>query len=165
MNIFDAVENGDLESLKKLVSGGANVEAKSNFGNTPLICASINGHLEIVKYLIEEHNANVEAKDNYGYTPLIWASVYGSLEIMKYLIEECNANVEVKNKYGETPLIRASELSRLEIVKCLIENGANYEELLERLEERGNNERREQLEKIILEVADTRVKFITSDKY
>jgi len=55
--------------------------------------------------------------------------------------------------------------SHSEIVKFLIENGANYEELIERLEKRGDNEKRDQLEKIISEVADTRVKFITSDKY
>jgi len=50
----------------------------------------------------------------------------------------------------------------LEIVKYLIENGANYEELIEKLEKRGKIENREQLEKIILEVADARIKFITS---
>jgi len=52
-----------------------------------------------------------------------------------------------------------------EIVKYLIEEGANYEELLERLEEDGDIEKEDELEEIILEVADSRVKFITSDKY
>jgi len=165
MIIFNVVIRGDLESLKKLVSEGADVEAKNIYGETPLICASWCGQIEIVKYLIEECNANVEAENNFGNTPLIRASIVGHFEIVKYLIEEHKANVEAKNKYGETPLIRASELSRLEIVKCLIENGANYEELLERLEKEGDIKRRDQLEKIILEVADSRIKFITSDKY
>jgi len=131
MNIFDVVGSGDLESLKKLVSGGA----------------------------------NVEAKDKYGNTPLIYASRLGFLEIVKYLIEECNANVNVKNRDESTPLITASINGHLEIVKYLIENGANYEELLESLEEQGHEDERNELEKIILEVADTRIKFITSDKY
>jgi len=167
MDIFEVIREGNLEYLKKLVSEGANVEAKNNFGNTPLSIASGYGQFEIVKYLIEEHNANVEAKNSVGFgaTPLIYASLNGHLEIVKYLIEECNANVEAKNNYGETPLLYASIYGRLEIVKYLIENGANYEELIERLEKRGDNEKREQLEKIILEVADSRVKFITSDKY
>ena len=32
-------------------------------GNTSLICASQNGHLEVVKYLIDKR-ANIESKDN-----------------------------------------------------------------------------------------------------
>jgi len=131
MNIFEVIENGDLETLKKLVSRGADVEAKNKYGETPLILASEFGHLEIVKCLIEKCNANVESKDNHGNTPLILASGYGYLEI----------------------------------VKCLIENGANYEELLESLEEQGHVDERNEFERIILEVADTRIKFITSDRY
>jgi len=155
MEILEVVIRGDLESLKKLVSEGADVETKDIYGDSPLIYASRYGYLEIVKYLIEECNASVEAG-----APLIYASIYGHLGIVKYLIEECNANVEAKNKYGNTPLIYASMYGHLGIVKYLIENGANYEELIEKLEKRGKIENREQLEKIILEVADTRVKFI-----
>ena len=33
--------------------------------STSLICASIKGHLPVVKLLLE-HNANIEAGDNYG---------------------------------------------------------------------------------------------------
>jgi len=132
MDIVEVViREGDLESLKKLVSEGTDVEAENGYDFTPLILASANGHFEIVKYLIEK----------------------------------CEANVEAKNKDRNTPLCRASGFGHLEIVKYLIENGANYEELIERLEKRGDNEKRDQLEKIILEVADSRVKFITSDKY
>jgi len=165
MDIFIVVIRGDLESLKKLVSEGSNVEIEDDWGRTPLIYASKNGRLEIMKYLIEECNANVEAKDKLGYTPLMRASMYDHFEIVKYLIEEHNANVEAKSNNGNTPLMWASELSRLEIVKYFIENRANYEELLERLEKEGDIKRRDQLEKIILEVADSRIKFITSDKY
>jgi len=165
MNIFEVVREGDLESLKKLFSGGVDVETKDIYGETSLFYASKYGRFKIVKYLIEECNANVEAKDEFKYTPLSWASDCGRFKIVKYLIEKCNANVETKDIHGNTPLIMAFWWSHSEIVKFLIENGANYEELLEKLEKEGDYENRDQLEKIILEVADTRIKFITSDKY
>jgi len=165
MDIFEVIVEGDLESLKKLVSEGADVEAENGYGFTPFNLASVNGHLEIVKYLIEECNANVEAKNKDGDTPLFYASLEGRFEIVKYLIEECNANVEARNNCGNTPLIMAFWWSHSEIVKSLIEKGAKYEELIEDLEKRGDTKRRDQLEKIILEMADSRVKFITSDKY
>jgi len=125
MNIFEVVVRGDLDSLKKLVSEGADVEAENFFRHTLLMLAS----------------------------------EYGQFEIVKYLIEECNANIEAGN--GITSLSEAILYDHFAIAKYLIENGANYEELLEDLEKEGEIEKRDRLEKIILEVADARVKFIS----
>jgi hypothetical protein len=55
------------------------------------ICASLNDHLEVVKYLHEECHANIEAKDEGGKTPIMCASENGHLDIVKYLHEECHA--------------------------------------------------------------------------
>ena len=71
-------------------------------GYTPLICASQNGHLEVVKYLIDK-GANIESKDNSnfkylfwnGYTPLMHASKNIHLEVVEYLIDK-GANIEIK---------------------------------------------------------------------
>ena len=127
MNIFDIIESGGLESLKKLIESGTNTD--------------------------------IEVRDKYGDTPLIIASRYGHLEIAKFLVG-FGANIEATDLYGLTPLIDASWGGHLEIVKLLIESGANYEGLLEFLEKEDEVDKREKLEKIILEVADTKVKFI-----
>jgi ankyrin repeat protein len=65
--------------------------------------ASINGHIEFVKYLIEQCRANVEAKNIYGKTPLHDASNYGHIEIVEYLVEQCHANIEAKDNDGRAP--------------------------------------------------------------
>ena len=113
-----------------------------------MIWASKYGHTEIVKFLIEK-GADIEDKNNNGYTPLIWTSSYGYTEIIKFLVEK-GADIEAKNNNGDTPLICAFENRRIEIIKFLIEKGANYEVLLEKLDE----DKREELEKIILEVIE-----------
>ena len=82
------------------VSRGGNVEAKDKYENTPLICASENDNLDVVKYLVEQCHANVEAKNIDGYTPLIRASWNGHLDVVKYLVEQCHANVEAKDNDG-----------------------------------------------------------------
>jgi ankyrin repeat protein len=75
--------------VKELLNRGANIEEKDNDGYTPLISgiflqlfnhfkwfiyflfiASFNGHIEVVKELLNR-GANIEEKDNYGNTPLI----------------------------------------------------------------------------------------------
>jgi ankyrin repeat protein len=43
--------------------------------------ASKNGHLEIVKYLVE-HGSNIHAKNN---DSLAWARIKGHLEVVNYL--------------------------------------------------------------------------------
>ncbi|KAJ7759528.1 ankyrin repeat-containing domain protein [Mycena metata] len=90
-----------------------------------LFVASQNGHLDVVKFLIE-HGADVNAENENGYTSLYLASQNGHLDIVKFLVEN-NANIEASDKYGYTSLYRASANGHLEVVKFLIEHGANTE--------------------------------------
>jgi len=64
-----AVKEGEVEIVKLLIDGGANVNAKGERGYTPLHMVVYEGKLEIAKFLIEK-GADINAKDNYGYTPL-----------------------------------------------------------------------------------------------
>ena len=50
---------------KILSWAGADIEVRDDDGNTPLIYASIYGHIEIVKYLIDQ-GADIEIRNNYG---------------------------------------------------------------------------------------------------
>ena len=90
-----------------------------------LIRASINDHLEVVKYLISI-GANKEVTDGPGWTPLIYAAQHGNFEAVRYLIS-IGANFEAENSYGDTPLIQALTFGHIEIVKYLISIGANKE--------------------------------------
>jgi ankyrin repeat protein len=114
-DLITASENGDLEGLKLLVEErGANVRAQHN---QALISASYNGHLDVVKYLVE-NGAKISAQRNKA---LIEASDGGHLDIVKYLVER-GADVSAQRNQA---LIHASRKGRLDIVKYLAENGAD----------------------------------------
>ena len=46
--LFEACTNGDLKEIRYLVEHGADVNAKNNFGQTPLHRACRSGHFEMV---------------------------------------------------------------------------------------------------------------------
>jgi ankyrin len=68
-----AARDGQLESTRLLVKGGAKLEQADYNGITPLLMAITNDHFDVARVLAEA-GANVSAADWYGRTPL-WAAV------------------------------------------------------------------------------------------
>ncbi len=123
--LHHAISHGHHEIVKILLEKGADIEAKTKDGLTPLMFASRNGHHEIVKTLLEK-GADIEAKTIDDFPSLILASRYGYHEIVKTLLEK-GANIEAKNIDGWNSLMLASQYGYREIVQTLVENKANIE--------------------------------------
>jgi hypothetical protein len=86
-DLLTATRKGDLEKVKTLLAQGADVNAKSPYGATPLFFACDRSNVEMVKLLLEK-GADPNVKDTfYGASPLNWALGKGSPEIIKMLIE------------------------------------------------------------------------------
>ena len=83
--------------------------------------ASVNGHIEVVKYLVEK-GADFRARDNHAVTA---ASANGHLEVVKYLVEK---GADFRACYDYAIRI-ASTCGNLEIVKYLVEMGADFRAL------------------------------------
>ena len=119
MDIFDIVERGDLEYLKKAVSKGASINVKDNFGRTPLHEACWFGHLEVIKYLIEK-GAGVNVKNKHGRTPLHLVIVYDYWNIVKYLLEKGAEYEEVLETLSEEKREKLEKIILLEIADMKI---------------------------------------------
>lgn len=59
--------SGDLPAVRRLLAGGADVNAKDEAGDTALMFAAFKGHEEIVSLLLL-HGANVHARARNGWT-------------------------------------------------------------------------------------------------
>ena len=64
--------------------------------------ASQNGHLEMVKYLIQS-GVGVNARNKDHRTALMFACQNGQLKIVKYLVEH-GADVNAKDGWEQTPI-------------------------------------------------------------
>jgi ankyrin repeat protein len=57
--------------VRLLLDRGTDVTAGDNKGNTALHYAASNGHLDVVKTLVEDGGSDIEAKDKNGNSPLL----------------------------------------------------------------------------------------------
>jgi hypothetical protein len=120
--------SGDLEGVKQLVEGGANIEETDDDGMTALLLASTNGHFEVVVYLVE-NGANVAHTDIIGMTALHCACSDGDILCVTYLLKH-GARITERSNDGKTVLLYAAEGVNLEIIQYLLssEGGASITE-------------------------------------
>ncbi len=74
----------DIDTVKRCISEGVNVNFADSCGWTPLYCASMYDEIEIVEILLEA-GADPNIINNRGQTPLYIASIYTSYSSILYL--------------------------------------------------------------------------------
>jgi hypothetical protein len=111
-----------IEQAKKVCPG---------FGYSLLHIFSIDGEINLVKYLVEKKNVYVDIIDKAKETPLYIAGRHcpaqknsNQFKTLQYLIKK-GANVNAKNIDGETPLHEAVGRWELYVIDYLIKNGAD----------------------------------------
>jgi len=117
--LFDAAYNKAPHIVKALIASGADVNANTKDGFTPLMVAADNGDIESVNALIKAH-ADVDARDNEGATALIVIAdtyAFDNSACTRALIS-AGADVNAKNNYGESALARAELGEIIDILKA-----------------------------------------------
>ena len=144
-----AAWNGNLEVAKLLVQHGAEIDAKTNYTgigifvdfdetmndltqglnqSTPLHFAARNGHLEIVKLLIQ-HGANLTATNVYydndwKHTPADLAAQKGHFEVVDFLLQTEWTNNGLPGYLRILPSLSiAACFGYLEILDLMLQNG------------------------------------------
>ena len=80
ISIHEAVERGDIKTLKEHLEFGSDINAKKD-GMTSLHATVWFGHIELAKLLISE-GADLKAVAVNGHTPLSLATVQGNREVV-----------------------------------------------------------------------------------
>jgi ankyrin repeat protein len=93
--------------------------------STPLHLAARQGHLDIVRILLDRAGANTNARDWLNCTPLHGAASEGHLEIVRILLDRAGSDANARDKYNSTPLHLAAEQGHLEIVQILLAQNAD----------------------------------------
>jgi ankyrin repeat protein len=128
-DLFESAEKGTVDAVLFFIeTKHADVNAKGEYGGTPLHYAAFNENVEVLKYLVSR-SANINAKGNYGDTPLHYAAGYNkNIEVLKYLVS-CGANINAKDNYGDTPLHNAASSNKnVEVLRYFVSLGLDIYE-------------------------------------
>ncbi len=120
--LIKASEQGDLNTVKQLIAAKLNINHRNRAGITPLLAATFNNHIEVVRFLVERGadinstplgnlqslRASSAPIGTYplrqaalrGDTALMVAARHGNQELTEYLLSK-NALTSTLNKQGE----------------------------------------------------------------
>jgi ankyrin repeat protein len=126
--LIEAVGTGDMDSVRRMLAAGADVNSRDSEGSTLLMLASHAGNLAMVLALIKA-GADVNACDERGWTPLMKAAYNAELDrgfadVAQALID-AGANVEMPIGYGIRPLMLAAGYGETAVVETLLKAGAD----------------------------------------
>jgi ankyrin repeat protein len=117
-----ACQRKNLQVIKALVNHGANVNAISKYGQTPLMTAAGTCSEPVVRYLLQ-NGAKVAEKSASGGTALFSAVVQGCVDVAKTLLQAgADVNVRTTDGHNLVELARSNHDARM--VRLLKQSGA-----------------------------------------
>jgi len=138
--LHTAVERGEIERVRQLLAGGADVDAASPYGATPLVTAILAEQRPVVELLLakgadtnrtsrisqdlfEGGSGDTEGSRKIDVTPLLVAVFKKDMELARVLLA-AGANVNFAGGDGFTPLLVAAARGQEAIAQLLLDHGA-----------------------------------------
>jgi len=126
-SLFAVCQYGCPSIVKILLNvDGIEVNTQSSTGATPLLQASQNGHVEVVKLLVDHPNIeiNLPVHDDCrngcaGRTPLMMASVAGQVDVVRLLLQIPNIDLNKRGVDGQSALGLAKHFNCMVLQKRL----------------------------------------------
>jgi ankyrin repeat protein len=140
--IHNAAMRGNYEAVQYLLEQSVFIDSADEYGNTPLLIATINNKEHIINLLLTR-KANTGARNNAGKDIFSLATEHKHFNLMDRFKNEVDINARDNN--GQTALMRAAERREVEVMSSLLSYGAKtniidntYENVLHKIARSGN---------------------------
>ncbi|XP_071111901.1 serine/threonine-protein phosphatase 6 regulatory ankyrin repeat subunit B-like [Haliotis cracherodii] len=114
-----AAQKGHRQVFDLLVTQGADVSLVDDDGNNVLHVACLEGHVDIVKYVLSQKVADINSRGRYGWTPLMVAAQKGHRQVFDLLVGE-EADVSLVDDDGNNVLHVACLEGHVDMVKYVL---------------------------------------------
>ena len=125
IDLFAAVRAADVAAIDSAVKSGLDINARDNWGRTPLIVSIQQGKMSVFEALLSGR-AQVNLTDNWGRTPLLVAAQFKNTLALRRLLQ-AGADINTANKNDITPLIAAVQSGNRESAELLLIAGASLD--------------------------------------
>lgn len=124
-NMQQAIINGDLATVQRLIAQGVSADIRDSSGVSPLYAASAYDRVDIAKFLLAR-GADINTRLPNGATLLHAASQNGQTAMVRFLLDH-QLDPNLARKDGWTALHRAAERGFVEMAQDLLEAGAHID--------------------------------------
>jgi len=121
--LVSAVRSGDVQRVRTLLAGAADVQVTESDGMTPLHWAVQQDAVAMVDLLLAA-GADASVSNHYGVTPLTLASINGSGDAVARLLD-AGADPNTRLADGETVLMTAARTGQVDVIEALLDAGAD----------------------------------------
>ena len=125
--VADAAMRGDLDQVRELLRGGADVNAPQSDGVTALHWAADNGDAALAGVLIYAGANMAPLTRNDAYTPMHMAARGGHAEVIGLLVEAGADPAVATSRTGVTPMHLAAKAGSGEALRALAAGGAEVD--------------------------------------
>ena len=116
--LVEAAASGDLESVMRMLDGGADVDSRDAEGRTAVTAAVYGDHLRVIEALIDA-GADVDLQDGSRANALLATGETGNVEILRAVLR-ADPDLTRTNRFGGTALIPAADRGHVEVVRELV---------------------------------------------
>eukprot|EP00658_Telonema_sp_P-2_P029108 TRINITY_DN22190_c0_g1_i4.p1 TRINITY_DN22190_c0_g1~~TRINITY_DN22190_c0_g1_i4.p1 ORF type:complete len:399 (+),score=62.96 TRINITY_DN22190_c0_g1_i4:43-1239(+) len=127
--VLEASKSGDLGQIEQLVADGHDLTRTDKHGSGPLLWAAGGGHLQVCRYLVEQHRVCPQSTQGDGRQPIHWAARNGHLEVCQWLVDECRVNPDAATVDGTTAFHWAVWQGHIDVCKWFVSIGSNWKSL------------------------------------
>ncbi len=121
--LLEAAGASEADDVHQLLAAGADANARTADGSTPMLYAAHFGNMGNVQALLDA-KGDPNLTNRYGVGPMHEAALRADTNMLRALLD-AGASVDLALPEGETPLMLASRTSGIDAVRLLIEHGAN----------------------------------------
>ena len=126
MTLWENCCEGNLESARTALKGGADPNSRGGFLNRTCLMMAVHNLDEdpfldrVVDLLLAQKGIDVNAKDRYNSTALHIAGAYGNLDTLRKLLAVPGLLLNEKDNGGRTPMMQAVILGKTRAVQLMV---------------------------------------------
>ncbi len=120
-----AIETGNLDIVKIIIAGGADVNKEDARGVTPLMHAVKKGNLPLIEILVKA-KADPNKGDKHGKTPLMMSAANDNQADITAFLLASGAKIDQVDESKESALIYAAKKGNIDCLRVLLENKADF---------------------------------------